>query len=475
MNLLPLPLLLLFFVFPISFPLIGVHARQQCRLEAPQSLLQVASPDNPFPSGSPPGSNSTNNGTGSTGNTTSPAEAPFAYGTDKIRGVNLGGWFVLEPWITPSIFQNTGNDDIVDEFTFGSLLNSTYAQETLQQHWDSWITEDDFVAIKNAGLNHVRIPLGYWSVPMNDSVSVSPYTPGAWPYLLRALNWAKNNSLHIIVDLHGAPGSQNGYDNSGQRTDSPSWATDEGNVNRTIEILTFVAENIGGMIDVLELLNEPAGFTDSQWASTIREFWGDAYTAVRNAVGSQLNIMIGDAFLSVDSWEDFLTYPSAQGVLMDYHEYQIFSVEELSRSQDEHISFACSLNSSLTDFDENDLWTIVGEWSAASTDCALWLNGRGVGARWDGTYFPTSDTPVLGSCAGLTGSSANFSSDYKTFLRQYWEVQADIGESVQGWIWWAWKAENADEWSYQKGIEGGWIPQDPTERLYPGLCNNTSS
>lgn len=30
----------------------------------------------------------------------------FNFGHDKVRGVNLGGWFVLEPWITPSIFEN---------------------------------------------------------------------------------------------------------------------------------------------------------------------------------------------------------------------------------------------------------------------------------------------------------------------------------------------------------------------------------
>lgn len=163
-----------------------------------------------------------------------------------------------------------------------------------------------------------RIPLGFWSVPMNDSQSVDPYVPGAWPYLLRALNWAKNNSLHVIVDLHGAPGSQNGYDNSGQRTNNPVWAVDSDNVNRTIQILSFVASEIGGMIDVLELLNEPAGFTSDAWAATIRQFWSDAYDAVRSAAGAQMKIMIGDAFLGVQSWTDFLTYPEAQGVLMDY-------------------------------------------------------------------------------------------------------------------------------------------------------------
>ncbi|KAI2481138.1 Glucan 13-beta-glucosidase [Pyrenophora tritici-repentis] len=42
----------------------------------------------------------------------------FNWGTDKVRGVNIGGWLVLEPWITPSIFDNANANraqkDIVD-------------------------------------------------------------------------------------------------------------------------------------------------------------------------------------------------------------------------------------------------------------------------------------------------------------------------------------------------------------------------
>ena len=34
------------------------------------------------------------------------------------------------------------------------------------------------------------------------------------------------------------------------------------------------------------------------------------------------------------------------------------------------------------------------------------------------------------------------------------------------------QAENADDWSYQKGVEGGWIPKDPTDRLYPDICSS---
>lgn len=130
--------------------------------------------------------------------------------------------------------------------------------------------------------------------------SVSPYIPGAWPYFLQALNWARAHQIHVIVDLHGAPGSQNGYDNSGQRTSNPQFAVNPANVSRTIDTLRFMTEKIGGMIDVLELLNEGAGFTSSVWAANIRQFFADGYDAVREVAPTDMKIMIGDAFLGVD-------------------------------------------------------------------------------------------------------------------------------------------------------------------------------
>ncbi|KAI0833509.1 glycoside hydrolase family 5 protein [Trametes gibbosa] len=400
----------------------------------------------------------------------SPSITPFNYGEDIIRGVNLGGWFVLEPWITPSIFEDTNNTDIIDEYTFGQMLDQDYALDVLQNHWATWITEDDFVAIKAAGLNHVRMQVGYWSVPItaadtNYSTSVSPYVPGAWPYLLRALGWAKAHGIHVILDLHGAPGSQNGYDNSGRRGGA-NWAQGS-NVNRTLDIIRFIAAQVGGMIDVLEVLNEPAGY-QSDIGNVIAGYWQDAYDAVRDAAGSSLKVMIGDAFLGVANWNGFLTGASAQGVLMDYHEYQVFNYNQLGFSLDDHISSSCDVLSTLQSYASKNLFTVSGEWSNAITDCAKWLNGRGVGARWDGTWQPGQQT--FGSCDGYTGNSSAFSADYKAFLRKYWESQVAIGEAVQGWIFWTWKAENADEWSYQRGLEGGWIPQDPTDRMYPDIC-----
>ncbi|KAI0671765.1 glycoside hydrolase family 5 protein [Trametes maxima] len=468
-----LPLLAIFLVgFALWTP--SSHA-QHCRLVPKQQVQLGTIPQAPLGGAG----NNTVAGSGSvqpsqtvpTSISASPSATPFNYGKDTIRGVNLGGWFVLEPWITPSIFENTNNSDIIDEYTFGQMLDPDYALDVLQNHWNSWITEDDFIAIKAAGLNHVRMQIGYWSVPItsdytNYTTSVSPYIPGAWPYLLRALNWAKDHSVHVILDLHGAPGSQNGYDNSGRRG-SANWAQGS-NVNRTLDIIRFIADQVGGMIDVLELLNEPAGY-QSDIGGVISGFWQDGYHAVRQVAGTSLKVMIGDAFLGVGNWDGFLTAPSAQGVLMDYHEYQVFNYNQLGFSQDAHITSSCQVLNNLKSYASSNLYTVSGEWSNAITDCAKWLNGRGVGARWDGTWQPGQQ--VFGSCDGYSGDSSTFSSDYKKFLRKYWESQVAIGEAVQGWIFWTWKAESADDWSYQKGLSGGWIPQDPTDRMYPNICS----
>jgi glucan 1,3-beta-glucosidase len=166
------------------------------------------------------------------------------------------------------------------------------------------------------------IPVGYWSVPLtpsdtNYTTSVVPYTPGAWPYLLQAVSWARKHSIHVIIDLHGAPGSQNGYDNSGQRTPDPVWAVNPANVSRTLDIIKYIATNLGDMVDVIELLNEPAGFESSDFANVVRQYWSDGYQAVRNTAGGGVKVMIGNAFLSfsVSNLNSIVKYPSDNKLL----------------------------------------------------------------------------------------------------------------------------------------------------------------
>ncbi|CBI38533.3 unnamed protein product, partial [Vitis vinifera] len=49
-------------------------------------------------------------------------------GGEKVRGVNLGGWLVVEGWIKPSLFDGIPNGDMLDgtEVQFKSLMLQKY-------------------------------------------------------------------------------------------------------------------------------------------------------------------------------------------------------------------------------------------------------------------------------------------------------------------------------------------------------------
>lgn len=70
---------------------------------------------------------------------------------DKIRGVNLGGWFILENWMDPDFFAVSPLDqyDVPDEWTYCSILGKEECQSRLEAHWEEYVTEDDFRRFAN--------------------------------------------------------------------------------------------------------------------------------------------------------------------------------------------------------------------------------------------------------------------------------------------------------------------------------------
>jgi aryl-phospho-beta-D-glucosidase BglC (GH1 family) len=406
-----------------------------------------------------------------TWNTQVPFSPSFPYGSEPVRGVNLGGWLVLEPWITPSLFDETGNPAIVDEWTFGQYQDSNVVRAKLTEHWNTWITESDFEAIAAAGLNHVRIPIGYWAYDVGPG---EPYISGQHNYLLQAIAWAATYNLKVIVDLHGVPGSQNGFDNSGQRLSFPQWQSKQANIDRTnaiIKYLAFLFRYQSQVISVISPLNEPAGFYGQQVLDVTRQYWLDSYGNTRYPTGQQSNILvlIHDAFQPLSYWNGFMSkYTQYTGVAMDTHIYQMFNDQTVSLDEAGHIQSACGNAATLSNFNNNQLLTIVGEWTTAMTDCAKYLNGVGVGARYDGSI--RQGAPFHGSCNGQTGPGSTFTQDYKDFLRKTWEAQVSTFEKAGGWIQWTWKTESADDWSYSAGLQYGWIPVNPADHEYPNIC-----
>src|ERR1035438_6826351 len=124
----------------------------------------------------------------------------------KIRGVNLGGWLVLEKWMVPDIYYET---DAPDEYSLCLALGGR-AKNRLDRHRETFLTAEDFRWIKICGLNAVRLPVGYWALE-----APKPFVASG-QFIDFALEQAQCNGLKLLLDLHGAPGSQNGWDHSGR-------------------------------------------------------------------------------------------------------------------------------------------------------------------------------------------------------------------------------------------------------------------
>ena len=284
----------------------------------------------------------------------------------------------------------------------------------------------------------------------------------------QAVKWARTAGLRILLDLHGAPQSQNGFDNSGHYG-AVDWQQGD-SISQTITAIQVLAQHYSADTDVvtaIELLNEPMG--PALNLAEIRTFYQSGYETV-TAASSNYVTVIHDAFEEFQAyWNGFMTPASSgdQNVLLDTHQYQVFTPGQVAMSTADHVAAACALGPQLAGTDK---WTIVGEWTGAQTDCAQWLNGLGKGARYDGTLAGSS---VVGSCANKsTGTVAGLSSADQSNLQHFIDAQLDAYEQHAGWIFWTWRTESAPEWHLQNLTAAGLFPNPPTSRTYPGQCDS---
>ena len=72
---------------------------------------------------------------------------------EKIRGTSLGNWLVLEKWMSPQLFEGTQAND---EIWLNRDLDHEELARRLKHHRDTYVTKEDFEAIRDHGLNKNR-------------------------------------------------------------------------------------------------------------------------------------------------------------------------------------------------------------------------------------------------------------------------------------------------------------------------------
>jgi glucan 1,3-beta-glucosidase len=95
--------------------------------------------------------------------------------------------------------------------------------------------------------------------------------------------------------------------------------------------------------------------------------------------------------------------------------------------------------------------TTVGEFTMTTNDCALFLNGIGKGARWDGTYQGSEPAHHGATCNGSTDVKT-LSHKYIGFLHQFFEKQMNSFEKGGGFVLILLESQNRErrqsQWDY---------------------------
>ncbi|OMP85655.1 putative glucan endo-1,6-beta-glucosidase B [Diplodia seriata] len=383
-------------------------------------------------------------------------------GTSKIRGVNLGSQFIIEPWMARDEWAAMGCGSTKAEF---QCIKQAYggdvakASQVWQGHWARWITNADLDDMVKAGLNTVRIPVGWWM--REDLVTSGEYFPkGGFSYLQSLCEHAAKNGMYVIIEMHGAPGTQNANQPfTGNYSDKAYFYQSDYQSGRAYKFLSWLTTAIHQQpayfrtVGALGVLNEPKfnNPTDADIRWTMEHYYGSAIDAIRNAeaalavpASAALSVMMMD-----DLWHDLsgktdptkaLTAAQKAGLLFDDHNYETVPVKGMTPAQ--VVAYACrdDRRTGLQGAERK----VVGEW-------AMSLAQTG---------------------AGFTPETAN-----KDFWSQYFSAQQWQYERTSGWVWWSWKVQkggNAGEqlqWSYKGLLDSGIVSRNLNAQLAAHSCN----
>ncbi|MGT2799726.1 glycoside hydrolase family 5 protein [Streptococcus marmotae] len=335
-----------------------------------------------------------------------------------VRGVNLGNWLVLEKWMSPTVFDGTKSDDESElKLELGSNIN-----EFLSKHRDSWITENDFKFISDNGVSLIRIPISH------------TIFEGTIDYLDKAFLWAEKYDLKILIDMHTAPGGQNGLDNSGF-TGLCTFHHHQENVVQLLNTLERLAVRYkdSSALWGIEVLNEPAdnkifnmlkyslpekyqdNLSKSSEISTefLKSFYKQTYNRLNPIIGDERKIVFHDGF-RIEEWSEFMVREDYPNVVIDTHMYINFARFEIQEAT----------LASYVDYIQNNFKKKIED-ASQSHDVLV--------GEWSQSNYLSSEPEIL-----------------ECLLKE----QLSAWESAIGNCYWSYKVDDSlkETWSFQKQV-----------------------
>jgi aryl-phospho-beta-D-glucosidase BglC (GH1 family) len=235
-----------------------------------------------------------------------------------LRGVNLGGWQVHETWMSPLA---GASDDYTMRKTLSQRFGDAGRDALINAYQDSYLQEKDFKVLSELGMSAVRLPI-YYLNHMNEDGSWKRDAAGKIDF--RRIEWvvamAKKYRLYVILDLHGAPGSQNGADHSGRFGGSGQLWNNTAFQNQALSFWRELATRFRNEPTVAgyDLLNEPSLNYPSPATRPVLDMYNRFYNEIRAVDPNHIVIMEG-----IWDWTA-ITRPSDYGwtnVIYEFHYY----------------------------------------------------------------------------------------------------------------------------------------------------------
>jgi len=226
------------------------------------------------------------------------------------RGVNLGGWLLMEGYILGG--RN------VPEHRFKKDFLRRYGKKELGQFEkkfrDNFIREKDFYNIANLGAKCVRLPFNYRLLEERPVV----WDEEGFKYRIRAVRWASQFGLKVILDLHAAAGAQNADWHSDSSGHPHLWKSSFMQ-KRTYWLWENIVERLKDEDAVLgyDILNEPVVARSGE--KVVERFYRSVIKRIRAIDRKRL------IFLEGNKWAqeiDFLAGLLDSRIVVSIHFYQ---------------------------------------------------------------------------------------------------------------------------------------------------------
>lgn len=281
----------------------------------------------------------------------------------ELRGLNLGGWFIMEPWMCPA-----DSGGLPDTYSIISELDGRFGvateQSLIRTYQTNWITTSDLDNITNAGFNCVRMPV-WWG----NFYSITNTTSSGWRSdAFSELDWLVTNcasrGIYVVIDMHGVIGGQSTSDDTGEQNQDTYW-TNSTEQSETAYMWTQIASHYSGNSAVAgyDLINEPDGAPST---AAVLAAYNSLYSTVRAADPNHIIIIEG----TFGSWDwSMLPAPSVYGwsnIVYSMHEYQFSgTTNQVEAGSDNQV----------TDFANHLSWNVpdyVGEWNDMGNGAACY-------------------------------------------------------------------------------------------------------